>query len=122
MSCPRFTPAAAGCGIDARVDTPEEAARLALDHWDSEGRGAVLVCVPIPEEFELPFDEVEQAIERAISKARLEGIRGKAMTPFLLSEMERLTAGRTLGANRALLVNNATVAGRIAAALASLTS
>lgn len=119
---PAFYSRASGLGVDARVDTPEDAARLAVDHWGSQGAGAVLVCVPVPEEFELPRGEVERAIERAIGKARLEGIRGKAATPFLLAEMERLTGGRSLGANRALLINNAAVAGRIAAALARITS
>lgn len=114
---PAFYSRTSGLNLDARADTPEEAARLALAHWDSGGRGAVLVCVPVPEEFELPSHDVEEAISRAISKAHAEGIRGKATTPFLLSEMESLTHGRTLQANRALLVNNAAVAGRIASAL-----
>jgi pseudouridine-5'-phosphate glycosidase len=117
---PAFYSRASGLSLDVRVESPEEAARLALDHWDCEGRGAVLVCAPIPEEYELPAREVEQAISQAISRAHAEGIRGKAITPFLLSEMERLTQGRTLRANRALLINNAAVAGRIAVALARI--
>jgi pseudouridine-5'-phosphate glycosidase len=119
---PAFYCRASGLSLDARIDTPEEAAHLALNHWDSEGRGAVLICAPVPEEFELPSHEVEQAISQAISKAHAESIRGKATTPFLLSEMERLTQGRTLQANRALLINNAAVAARIASALARITS
>jgi pseudouridine-5'-phosphate glycosidase len=76
---------------------------------------AVLVCVPIPAEFEIPVQEIDAAIEEAIAKAAREGIHGKGVTPFLLSEMTILTNGRTLDANRALLVNNAEVAARIAA-------
>ncbi len=52
--------------------------------------------------------------------ADAQGIRGKAMTPFLLEKMKELTGGNTLKANRALLENNAGIAGQIAASLARI--
>ena len=81
----------------------------------------MLVCVPVPEEFEMPATDIELATEQAICMAIEQGISGKALTPFLLSRMERLTGGKTLEANRALLVNNARVAAQIAASLSRLT-
>ena len=75
------------------------------------------MCVPVPVEFEIPASDIAAVTDEAMSKATREGVRGKSVTPFLLSEMETLTDGRTLIANRALLVNNAGVAARIASSL-----
>jgi len=106
--------------VDATVETPEEAAELALNHWASGGSGAILLCVPIPEAFELAAEEVGQAIEQAIGMAEAQKVSGKAVTPFLLSQLENITAGRTLVANRALLVNNAEVAARVSVSLSRM--
>lgn len=112
---PAFYSRNSGIELDLIAERPEEAVAIALRHWEMNGASAVLVCVPIPAEFEIPAQEIEAAIEHAIAKAVREGIQGKAVTPFLLSEMTSLTDGRTLDANRALLVNNAEVAAQIAA-------
>ncbi|MEA3459264.1 MAG: pseudouridine-5'-phosphate glycosidase, partial [Chloroflexota bacterium] len=80
--------------------------------------GGVLVTVPVPEEAELPREIAEEAIEQALSAAEEQGVKGKALTPFLLSQMARITEGKSLAANIALLENNAVVAARIARALA----
>jgi pseudouridine-5'-phosphate glycosidase len=112
---PAFYSRNSGIGLDQSVERPEDAVRVALRHWEMGGATAVLVCVPIPAEFEIPAQEIDAATEQAIAKAAREGIHGKAVTPFLLSEMTTLTDGRTLEANRALLINNAEAAARIAA-------
>jgi pseudouridine-5'-phosphate glycosidase len=114
---PAFYSRASGLPVDIDVWTPDEAAEVASHHWRTGGQTAVLVCVPVPEEFEIPASEIERATEQATRMAVDEAIRGKALTPFLLSQMERLTEGRTLKANRALLVNNARVAAQIAVSL-----
>jgi pseudouridine-5'-phosphate glycosidase len=114
---PAFYCRASGLPVDVVARSPEQAARAAALHWQSGGRTAVLVCVPVPEEFEIPVEDVERAIGQALEEARRAGVRGKAITPFLLSRMERLTSGGTLKANRALLVNNAEVAAKIARCL-----
>lgn len=103
--------------VDITIETPEEAASVALNHWRAGNDSAVLVCVPVPEKFEIPFEQIERAVEEAIDKAHRAGVRGKEVTPFLLSEMERITAGNTLATNRALLSNNASIAASIAASL-----
>jgi pseudouridine-5'-phosphate glycosidase len=116
---PAFYSRKSGLAVDFVAQTPDEVALLALTHWRSGSRSAVLACVPVPDEFELP--EVEQVIEKAISEARQLAISGRALTPFLLARVDELTAGRSTAANRALLINNARVAARIAAALTIFT-
>ncbi|HXF39111.1 MAG TPA: pseudouridine-5'-phosphate glycosidase [Blastocatellia bacterium] len=112
---PAFYSRKSGIALELSVERPEDAVATALHHWEMNNATAVLVCVPIPAEFEIPVREIDGAIEQAIAKAGREGIHGKGVTPFLLSEMTILTNGRTLEANRALLINNAEAAARIAA-------
>jgi pseudouridine-5'-phosphate glycosidase len=118
---PAFYSRESGLPVDATAQTAQRVAEIALSHWRAGGRTALLVCVPIPEEFELSLAEVELAAKEALEGAERAGIRGKALTPFLLSRMEKLTGGDTLAANRALLVNNSIVAAQIATAMESLT-
>jgi len=77
-------------------------------------RCAVVVGVPIPKESEI---DAGPAIDQAVREADEQGIRGKALTPYLLNRVGELTGGRSVDANVALLVNNARTAGEIAAAL-----
>ena len=114
---PAFYSRDSGLAVDVRVGSPEEAAMVAECHWRLGSATAVLVCVPIPVEFEIPVGDIAAATDEAMSRAIRREIRGKSVTPFLLSEMEKLTDGRTLSANRALLVNNAGVAAQIASSL-----
>lgn len=114
---PAFYSGSSGLAVDARVGTSDEAAEIADCHWRMGGGTAVLVCVPVPSEFEIPAAEIAVAVDEAMTRAASQRVRGKALTPFLLLEMEKLTRGKTLEANRALLVNNAEVAGLIASSL-----
>lgn len=114
---PAFYSRESGLSIDQRVETAERAAAIIRARDDLEMPGAVLVTVPVPQEFAMPADELESIVSDAVRRAELENISGKAITPFLLSEMSHATEGRTLAANIALLENNARVAGEIAAAL-----
>ena len=117
---PAFYSRASKLKVDLTVETPGEAAAIAVNHWRAGNDSAVLVCAPVPEPFEIAFEEVERAVAEAVDEAERRGIDGKAVTPFLLAEMERITAGKTLATNRALLVNNASIAASIAASLAEL--
>jgi len=116
---PAFYSRSSGLKVDARADSPEEAARIIRARWELRLEGGVLVVVPVPKEAELPRHLAERAIEQALAAAEEQGVRGKALTPFLLSQIARLTEGRSLAANLALLKNNAAIAARIAGALAS---
>ncbi len=106
-----------GLAVDARVETPEEVARIARARAAVGLRAALLVCVPVPEADELPPDEAEAAIARAVEEADAAGVSGKALTPFLLARLVDLTGGRARRANESLLLNNARVAASIGRAL-----
>jgi len=114
---PAFYSRESGLPVDARVDTPEEAARIIRTKWALGLEGGVLVTVPVPEEAELPRELAEEAIERALAAAEEQGVTGKALTPFLLGQIASLTEGGSMVANIALLKNNAAAAAQIARAL-----
>jgi pseudouridine-5'-phosphate glycosidase len=73
----------------------------------------------VPAEYELPAAEANAAIAQALGEADAQGVRGKAITPFLLARIVELTGERSLRANLALLENNVRIGAQIAAALAS---
>lgn len=114
---PAFLLASSGLPVSARVDSPQEAAALLQTHWYLGGAGVVL-AQPLPHEAALEPDEFHRALVRAESQARAEGIRGPALTPFLLARLAELTEGRTLRANQALIAANARLAARVAIAFA----
>ena len=78
----------------------------------------VLVCVPVPRDVALPEDVARDAVERAIADAGMAGVHGPALTPWLLARIAEITSGASVRANTALIVNDARVAGQLAAALA----
>jgi pseudouridine-5'-phosphate glycosidase len=115
---PAFYAPRSGLAVDVRVDDAAQAAALWRAHRDLGLPGAILLCVPPPAEKALDADQVEDAIAAALEDARREGVRGKAVTPFLLRAVAEATGGRSLEANVALLLNNARVAASVAVALA----
>lgn len=80
--------------------------------------GGMLIANPVPQEHEIPRREMEIYIERALDNAERDEISGKAVTPYLLDTIFRLTDGRSLATNIALVENNARLAAEIAVALA----
>ena len=112
---PAFFSRSSGLAVDARVDTVEQAAAIVRTHWEMGLGSGVLLTVPVPAEAEVSREKVETAIGRALIEA--EGVRGKAVTPFLLRRVSELTGGDSLAANLALLLNNARVAAQLAKAL-----
>ena len=114
---PAFYAGSTGLPVSARVETPTAAAQLLRAHWEVGLQSAVLVCVPCPETDVVPQDEVEAALAEAEREAKEKGVRGPALSPFLLARLGELTGGRALRANLALLRNNARVAAEIARAL-----
>jgi pseudouridine-5'-phosphate glycosidase len=110
---PLFYAARGGPAVSARVESADEAARIGRAHWRLGG-GGLLVGRP-PDE---SLDDVEPLIEQALEAATAEGVHGQAVTPFVLSYLHRESGGRTLRANRDLVVGNARLAGEVASALA----
>jgi pseudouridine-5'-phosphate glycosidase len=84
---------------------------VARAHW-ALGGGGLLVGRPP----DASLDDVEPLIEAALAAAEREQIAGQAVTPFVLSYLHRESGGRTLAANRDLIVGNARLAGEIASA------
>ena len=115
---PAFYNRSSGLPVDVRADTPEEVAALFRSQRELGLPAGMLVAVPAPREFELPADQMEAAISQALAEAEAQGVRGKALTPFLLARISELTGEASLRANLALLENNAAVAAQIAVALA----
>jgi pseudouridine-5'-phosphate glycosidase len=110
---PLFYAAAGGPAVSARVESAAETAAVARAHWELGG-GGILLGRP-PDE---SLDDVEPLIERALAEAGAAGVHGQAVTPFVLSYLHRESGGRTLAANRDLIVGNARLAGAVAAELA----
>jgi pseudouridine-5'-phosphate glycosidase len=118
---PAFYSPDSGLPVNVSVDSPEEICQIAKAHWDMGQTSAILVVVPPPAEAAEPREEVEGIIQEALKEAQAAGIRGAAVTPFLLSKVSQLSGGASLRANLALLKNNASVAGQIAARMFSNT-
>ena len=117
---PAFYSRTSGLPVDACVDTPDDVARVWATKQEMKLAGGLLVTVPVPQETELVASEAELAIEAALAVAEARSITGKAVTPFVLSEVARRTKGGSVRANLALLRNNAHVAAQIAMALVEL--
>jgi pseudouridine-5'-phosphate glycosidase len=106
---PLFYAAAGGPPVSARVESAEEAARIARAHWQLGGGGLLLGRPP-----DEPLDDVEPLIEDALRAAHDEGVHGQAVTPFVLSYLHRESGGETQRANKDLVAQNARLAGEIA--------
>lgn len=110
---PAFYTRSSGLGVDARIDEPEGIARILQAKWGMGLRGGVVVANPIPESYAMEPEPIEAAIQEALQEAERAGIKGKAITPFLLARIEQLTGGASLEANVQLVLNNARLAARI---------
>jgi pseudouridine-5'-phosphate glycosidase len=111
---PAFYSRGTGLPVDARADTPAEVIDIFRAQRSLGIESALLVCVPVPEEFEVPAEKLQAVLTTALEDAEFEGIVGPALTPYLLSLMSERSGGATLRANIALLENNARVAAEIA--------
>jgi pseudouridine-5'-phosphate glycosidase len=109
---PLFYSARGGPQLSTRVESAEEAAAVARAHWELGGGGLLLARPP-----DESLDDVEPLIEQALSAADELGVTGQAVTPFVLSSLHERSGGRTLAANRALVIANARLAGEVARAL-----
>ena len=114
-SVPRFYDAAGGPAVSARVESAEEAARIASLHWRLGRHSGVVVANPPAESL-----DVEPLLAEAVAEARERGIRGQDVTPFVLSRLHEASDGRTVEVNRRLIVDNAGVAAEVAVAYAEL--
>lgn len=103
-----------------RMDSPQEIARMLRAKWDLGLHGGVVIADPVPEAYSMDEAVINEAIEKALKEADRRRIKGKDVTPFLLSEIKNLTAGCSLDANIHLVLNNARLAADIAVAYSRL--
>ncbi len=115
---PAFYTRQSGFKVDYRIDTPQELAAAFRAKLDMGLQGGMLVTNPIPEEYSMPPEIINRAIDEAIKEANQLGIRGKQTTPFLLAKVKELTSGDSLASNIQLVLNNARLAALTAAELA----
>ncbi len=117
---PGFFTTTTGFALNARADSPEHIARIWRAHGALGRRSALLIVQPPPAHSALPSDLVDAATSVALTKARKSGVRGGAVTPYLLAEVQRQTGGASVHTNLDLLEANAALAGQIATALVAL--
>ena len=117
---PAFYTRQSGFGVDYRIDTPEELAAAFHAGREMGMKSGMLVANPIPEEFAMPKEVIDKAIDQAIGECEEKGIKGKKTTPFLLARVAELTGGDSLASNIRLVFNNAKVAAQTAAAYCKL--
>jgi pseudouridine-5'-phosphate glycosidase len=115
---PAFYTRESDFGVDYRVDTPEELAKIFKASHEMGLKSGMLVTNPIPEEYAMPKEVIDAAIEQALKESVEQGIKGKETTPFLLARVSELTGGDSLDSNIQLVFNNAKVAALTAVELA----
>ena len=115
---PAFYSRSSGLPVDVRADSAAEVAQIFRAQQALGLKRALLVTVPVPEEFEFPAAELERTLNAALQAAEQQQVGGRELTPFLLLRMAQMSEGATLKTNIALLENNARVAAAIAGALA----
>ena len=115
---PAFFARESGLGLDHRVEDAAEVASILRTKWSLGLSGGVLVAVPPPIVSALPSLEIDALVTAAVEEARMRGIRGKELTPYLLARLREATEGRSLVANVALVSENTRIATEIACAFA----
>ena len=114
---PAFFKRESGFNADFQLDTPEQQARFIRTKWQLGLTGGVVVSNPVPTESAMKNDEIGGIIAQALREADTQGVKGKAVTPFLLARIKDLTGGRSLATNITLVKHNALVGARLAVAL-----
>jgi pseudouridine-5'-phosphate glycosidase len=111
---PAFFSRKSGLKVDYRIDSIQELVGILNAKWSLNLNGGVVIANPIPEQYEVEYSEITEAIEFAISESEKMNIQGKNITPFLLTKIEELTKGKSLAANIQLVMNNAKFAAKLA--------
>ena len=112
---PAFYSRESGFTSECRIDDTAKIADLIRTKEQLGLRGGILISCPVPAEDEIPFDKMDVVIKQALEECEEKGIKGKRITPFLLSRVKDLTEGSSLEANIKLVLNNADIGAKIAA-------
>ncbi|MCJ7472786.1 MAG: pseudouridine-5'-phosphate glycosidase, partial [Actinobacteria bacterium] len=111
---PAFYCRESGLKVDYVVNDEVEAAKIIRAMQDLGLGGGMIIANPIPEEYALSMEYMNEIIEKAVKAAEKEGVKGKKLTPYLLNKIKELTGGKSLKANIELVKDNARVGAKIA--------
>lgn len=111
---PAFYTRGSGFNVDAEIADAKEMATVMHIKWEMGLQGGIVIANPIPKEFALDDEFINDSIKDALDEMTVQDISGKAVTPFLLDRLEKLTQGKSLAANIELIKNNAAVGAKIA--------
>jgi pseudouridine-5'-phosphate glycosidase len=114
---PAFWSRNSGLKAPLRADTVKDIVAFMQARQALSITGGVLIANPVPDEHEIPREEMDILINRAIKESHEAGVTGKLVTPWLLSRIVELSEGKSLITNQALITNNAKLAGELAASL-----
>ncbi len=117
---PAFYTPDSGFMVEYRADSALDIAKALKVKWDLKLDGGMVVANPIPAEYAMDTETINNAIELALAESDERGIHGKEATPFLLAKVKELTGGESLDSNIRLVYNNAALAAQIAVKLAEL--
>ena len=117
---PAFWSRASGISLTARADSADAVAAIMKTKWSLGIEGGMMIANPVPEADEIPHPIIAKVIDEALAEAEAEGIKGKEVTPYLLSLIRQKTDGASLACNQALVMNNARVGAKIAIAYAAI--
>jgi pseudouridine-5'-phosphate glycosidase len=117
---PAFFTRESGHQADFQFDTALEQAAFIQTKWQLGLDGGVVIANPVPELFAMDRAEIDGFTEQALSEAHGAGVRGKAVTPYLLARIKELTEGRSLATNIALVKHNALIGAQLAVAMRDL--
>ena len=110
---PAFYTRQSGYKVNYRLESPEEIAEAMKVKRELGLNGGMIIANPVPEEFSMDKKIIDEAIEASLIKADENNIKGKDVTPFLLSEINNITGGTSLESNIKLVMNNAKLAAEI---------
>ena len=111
---PAFYTRESGYKVDYKIDTTKDIANILNTKWKLGLNGGVLVCNPIPEEYEMDNNYINKIIDETVKEARDKNISGKDVTPYILAKLHSVTENKSLKANKELVYNNCRVAANIA--------
>ena len=117
---PAFYTRESGLGVDYRLESPKAIADILQLKWKLGLKGGILIANPVPKAYACSKIYIDSIIEKALVESIEQNIKGKKVTPFLLSRIEQLSEGTSLVSNIQLVLNNAQLAAKVAVAMKEL--
>lgn len=111
---PAFYSRKSGCPAQMRMDSAAQIAQTIKVKYELGLKGGILIACPVPQEYEIPYEIMEESIHKALQLCKKQGIKGSKITPFLLDAVKEITGGKSLRTNKELILNNARLGVEIA--------